>query len=147
MYVSYLGLRVRDLERSVRFYTEVFGLELIQPAGGVHGPFPDPTAALLRDPLSGQRLELNYYPEGTPYGVPYLAGEELDHIGIGVDHLVDTLARLEMWGIRPEAMKHYAGPVLEAGKLKMAYVRDPDGVQLELFEIVGEPARFDPQRY
>lgn len=148
MYLSYFGLRVRDPVRSTRFYEEIFGLVRVSPAEWPPADLSEPLMVLMRDPVSGQRLELNYYPEGNPYAIPYLPGEELDHLGIHVDHLADTLRKLEAWGIRPESMKHYAGPVMERPPMRMAYVRDLDGVQLELFETpAGESGAFDPDQY
>jgi catechol 2,3-dioxygenase-like lactoylglutathione lyase family enzyme len=148
MYLSYFGLRVRDPVRSTQFYSDVFGLVRVHPTEWPPTDLSGPVTVLLRDPLSGQRLELNYYPEGNPYAIPYLPGEELDHLGIRVDRLSTTLQKLEAWGIRPEAMKHFAGPIMDAPSIRMAYVRDPDGVQLELFETPpGEPSEYDPHRY
>ncbi|HUZ79491.1 MAG TPA: hypothetical protein VMV28_02575 [Thermoplasmata archaeon] len=44
-------------------------------------------------------------------------------------------------------MMHQPGPALEAENPKAVYVRDPDGVRLELFETMGAPARIDARRY
>ncbi len=149
MYLSYLGLRVRDIARSIQFYQEVFGLEVIDP-----NPVPaewtgsQAWTALLRDPASGHRLELNYYPTGNPYAVPYAPGEELDHIAFRVDSLDAILDRLKKRGIEPEKMAHYPGPIYAAAGYRVAYVRDPDGFQLELFETPGkEPVPYDPKKY
>ncbi|MCI4370032.1 MAG: glyoxalase, partial [Thermoplasmata archaeon] len=60
MYLSYVGLRVRDLVRSVKFYSEAFDLAPVDP--GELGRV-DPKvrwSILMRDPRSGQRIELNY---------------------------------------------------------------------------------------
>ena len=64
MYLSYVGIRVRDIERSPRFYTSLYALREVsrddnRPGGsGVY--------VLLREKRSGQKLELNWYPEGSP---------------------------------------------------------------------------------
>jgi catechol 2,3-dioxygenase-like lactoylglutathione lyase family enzyme len=146
MYLSYVGFRVRDLPRSVAFYTEVFGLEPVQPDELTR---LDPKAAgaiLLRDPRSGLRIELNYYPPGNPYAVPYNSGEELDHIAFRVDDLEVTLARLEKLGYRSEPMAHYEGPMLAMPSYRMTYVRDPDGMQLELYDAPA-PFEYSGDRY
>ncbi|HKV89799.1 MAG TPA: VOC family protein [Thermoplasmata archaeon] len=146
MYLSYVGLRVRDLPRSVRFYTEVFGLVPVQPEELSR---MDPTATgaiLLRDPNSGARLELNYYPPGTPYAVPYATGEELDHLGFRVDDLDSTLERLATLGCAPEKMEHYSGPILTTPHYRMSYVRDPDGILLEIWDAPG-PRTYAADRY
>jgi catechol 2,3-dioxygenase-like lactoylglutathione lyase family enzyme len=149
VYLSYFGIRVRDPVRAARFYSEVFGLKIVTPDDWRR--VPEKTEArvvLMRDPESGQRLELNYYPEGNPYGTPYIPGEELDHLAFHVDHLDDLLKTLEGWNLRPERMKHYEGAIHDAPGYRVAYVRDPDGVQLELFETMrGQKPQFKHEKY
>jgi len=148
VYLSYFGVRVRELGRSVRFYRDLFGMEVSGSPDWESVPPTQPYTVLLKDPVSGQRLELNYYPPGDPHAVEYDAGEELDHIGFRVDDLQGFLGRLAALGIAPEPMKHFDGPMLETPTLRIAYVRDPDGIQLELFEVrnpTGPP--YDPDRY
>jgi len=148
MYLSYVGIRVRDPPRTAEFYYDVFGLEPIDPAELAAWKPSEPAAILLRDKVSGQRLELNYYPPGNPYAVPYRPGEELDHVAFRVDDLDEVLRRLAARGVQPEKMAHYAGPISEGKRLRMAYVRDPDGIQLELFQSTGtKKPRFTPNDY
>lgn len=146
MYLSYFGVRVRDLPRSVRFYTEVFGLVPTQPEELEQMDPSKPGGILLRDPVSGLRLELNYYPPDSPYAIPYTAGEELDHVAFRVDDLPKTLARLHAMGVPAETMAHYDGATLDTPNYRMAYVRDPDGIQLELYDVPGNPP-YSPDRY
>jgi catechol 2,3-dioxygenase-like lactoylglutathione lyase family enzyme len=146
MYLSYVGVRVRDLPRSIRFYTEGFGLVLVDPNDLAKLDAKLRYAVLLRDPRSGQRIELNYYPPGDPYAVPYAPGEELDHVAFRVDDLPATLERLEKLGHAPERMAHYEGRMLVSSNFRMAYVRDPDGIQLELFDAPGDGA-YSPDAY
>ncbi|HXY46913.1 MAG TPA: VOC family protein [Thermoplasmata archaeon] len=117
---EYAGIRVRDLARSVRFYTEGLGLSAQRTgrmrAGGVWQE--------LRDPESGAMLELNYYP-GDP---PYREGDELDHLGFRVTNLDACLARLVALGARVRI------PPFEEGDVRLAFLSDPDGVWIELYE-------------
>jgi hypothetical protein len=53
---------------------------------------------------------------------------------------------LEGLGYPPERMAHYDGPLSAGPNLRMAYVRDPDGLQLELFDVPG-PGDYSPDRY
>jgi catechol 2,3-dioxygenase-like lactoylglutathione lyase family enzyme len=148
MYLSYVGLRVQDPKRSEAFYQEVFGLEPIDTMDWSTWKPTEPACILLKDPKSGQRLELNYYPPGSPYAVPYRPGEELDHIAFRVDDLRAMLVMLEARGIPYEPMPHYSGPYSEGTRLLMAYVRDPDGIQLELFQSTqGEPVAYRSDSY
>ncbi len=146
MYLSYVGLRVRDLPRSIRFYTEGFGLVPVDPDEPARIDPKVRWAILLRDPRSGQRIELNYYPPGDSYATPYAPGEELDHVAFRVDDLAATLDRLEKLGHAPERMAHYEGRMATTPNYRMAYVRDPDGIQLELFDAPGDGA-YSPSSY
>jgi len=133
MYLAYFGIRVTDLDRSLRFYSELFGLKEVargdrtQDGGGRY--------VLLRDQKSGQKLELNWYPENSSYGVPYSPGEGLDHIAFRVNNVSETLKQLAARGAKAVQLP----PPLREGKgisysFKLAYVLDPDGNWIELVE-------------
>ena len=118
--LEYTGIRVRDLDRAMRFYTEGLGLRPgargRMAAGGVWQE--------LRDPESGAVLELNYYP-GDP---PYREGDELDHLGFRVTDLKTTAARLTALGAKVRI------PPFSEGSVRLAFLSDPDGVWIELYE-------------
>ena len=100
----------------------------------------------MRDPRSGQRIEAQLLPPGDPYAAPYTPGEELDHLAFRVDDLPETLARLAALGHPAERMAHYDGPFQVTPHYRMAYVRDPDGIQIELFDRPGDGA-YAPDEY
>lgn len=118
--LEYTGIRVRDLDRSLRFYTEGLGLRAgpkgRMAAGGIWQE--------LHDPDSGAVLELNYYP-GEPQ---YREGDELDHLGFRVVDLDASIQRLTALGARVRIR-----PFLDAGA-RLAFLSDPDGVWIELYE-------------
>ncbi len=118
--LEYTGIRVRDLVRSARFYVEGLGL-VTGPKGrmAAGGLWQE-----LKDPESGAVLELNFYP-GEP---PYREGDELDHLGFRVDDLAATIARLESLGGRLRI------PPFTEGSEHLAFLSDPDGVWVELYE-------------
>lgn len=124
--MSYCGIRVRDLDRSVKFYTELFGLREV--ARGDHRKYGAGIYVLLRDGKSGQKLELNWYPEGSAYGVPYAPGEGLDHIAFVVDDLKSTYNELLRKGVKPTDVN----PSKTSGWL--AYVKDPDENWIEIYQ-------------
>ncbi|HLQ03997.1 MAG TPA: VOC family protein [Nitrososphaerales archaeon] len=99
MYLGYVGIRVRDLERSLKFYKETFGLEEV--ARGDNIKFGAGLFVLLRDRKSGMKLELNWYPKGSKYDTPYVSGEALDHIAFRVDDMKETYRRLVKKGVEP----------------------------------------------
>jgi catechol 2,3-dioxygenase-like lactoylglutathione lyase family enzyme len=123
MGLIYFGIRVTDLERSLRFYVRGLGLEEMRrgrlPRGG--------RRVLLRDRKTGQRLELNWYPKGSPFAVPYVAGEGLDHLGFSTGHAADLAQHLEAAG-----GKIVLSPTDPNGVRQNFYVTDPDGNWVEL---------------
>ncbi len=63
MVLRYCGIRVLDLERSLKFYNVLFGLKVKRKGKMYHGG----KWILLEDGRSHQRLELNWYPKDSPY--------------------------------------------------------------------------------
>lgn len=125
----YTGLRVRDIERSLRFYTEVIGMEVVEPLESF-----EPTrgkAVTLRSPGSSQLLELNWYEEGSQFGTAYTHGEELDHLGFEVENLQDAVERLEEKGVEVVVRPGTIGATLG---WREAFVKDPDGIWIELVQ-------------
>jgi catechol 2,3-dioxygenase-like lactoylglutathione lyase family enzyme len=130
---NHVGQCVTDLERSKRFYTELFGFTLERE---IHPP-DDLSAKLMRlePPLGftasylvrdGLVLELLHYAaEGRPRPFRERTMDEpgLTHISLSVEDLDAVLARV------PE----YGGEVLEDTNIgRGVFVRDPDGQLLEL---------------
>ncbi|MGI0068526.1 MAG: VOC family protein [Thermoplasmata archaeon] len=117
----YSGLRVRDFERSLRFYRR-FGFRRVAQGTMEHGG----RWAHLVYPGSVHRLELNYYPPKNRFYEPIRRGTEFDHFGF---YSPDPIA----W--KRAALR--AGARLETefveGKHRLVYVRDPDGNWIEVF--------------
>src|SRR3972149_4824460 len=63
MKLLYTGPRVRDLDRSIRFYRQVLGMRLSRRGTMSHGG----RWVELKSPGSHQRLELNWYPPGGKF--------------------------------------------------------------------------------
>ena len=120
MGLEYTGIRVRDLATARRFYCEGLGM-VVEGAGRMDagGLFE-----ALKDPVTGAVLELNFYPD-TP---PYREGDELDHLAFRVDSVDATIARLVGLGAKLRI------PPFRQGRERLAFVSDPDGVWLEIFE-------------
>jgi lactoylglutathione lyase len=131
MGLSYVGIRVTDLERSVRFYTE--GLGLVERKRGTmsHGG----TWVSLRDPGTGVELELNYYPPDSKFATPYVVGEGLDHIGFDVTDARETVERLRAMGGRVAV-----APWVEEGRYWIGFVEDPDGLWVEVQSAIAPAA-------
>jgi catechol 2,3-dioxygenase-like lactoylglutathione lyase family enzyme len=140
----YVGLRVTDLRRSLRFYSGLLGLKEIARGGGTKD-WP-PTWVLLRDPKSGQKLELNWYPKGHMHSVPYVPGEGLDHVGVRVVDVVEMLTKMRKAGVKtPKWPAQMRKGMVAAGGYRavmwststghhIAHVLDPDGNYIELYD-------------
>jgi catechol 2,3-dioxygenase-like lactoylglutathione lyase family enzyme len=153
MWINYFGIRVTDLGRSIDFYTRVFDLVEIARGGNDIQKY-----VLFKDRMSGQRIELNWYGRESEFATPYVAGEGLDHIGVRVKSLDDTLQRLEGLGILPSTKE--LGPLDHQGRPKddddvwvtssghnIAFIKDPDGNFIELYDHPEEPWGSVPDGY
>ena len=127
--LNYTGIRVRDMDESLRFFTGVLGMEVVenrQPTPPTEGE-----VVTLRSPDGSQLLELNWYAEGSRFGPPYVNGEDLDHLGFEVDDLDAALAELSRSGvevlIRPGEIGGEIG-------WREAFVKDPNGIWIELLQ-------------
>jgi lactoylglutathione lyase len=139
MYLSYVGIRVTDLDRSLHFYCRLLGLEVVvrgdnkKIGGGVY--------VLLRDKKSKAKLELNWYPPSSPFASKYVPGEGLDHISFRVESVAEAMAKLKAWGATdvelPEPLQKLAYEGANGGKFHMGYVKDPDGNWIELYDYLG----------
>ncbi len=119
----YFGIRVRSLERSLKFYTKVLGMRVIHKGKMAHGG----VFVHLKKQGSGQRLELNYYPPRNRFYEKYRNGTEMDHIGFWTKDVDRTYANLIGKGA-----KKAVEPFSDDGQ-RLAYVKDPDGIWIELF--------------
>jgi lactoylglutathione lyase len=123
--IRYVGLQVRDLDRSVAFYRDVLGMELRH-----RGKVPETGGELaeLVSPGSPILIELNWYPEGSAFFKgPYRNGDEMDHLAFECDDVEAAYRELLQRGARPGF-----APFREGDSL-LAYVQDPDGIWIELF--------------
>lgn len=153
-WLSDVGVRVTDLQRSIEFYTQLLDLEEL--ARGSDGT---DTYVLFRDRRSGQRLELNHYAESSPFWSEYRAGDGLDHLEVRVRDVPTMVARLRERGIAPATRELWVnravieGPEADPALAKLmdqeiwttkkghrvAYIRDPDGNFVALYDHPEEP--------
>lgn len=123
MRLLHTSVTVRDLEASLRFYTEVLGLEFER-----RRPIPENRAeiAFLRDPESGGRIELTYWEGKSSYD----PGEQLDHLAFQVKDLDGFLAQARARGVKV-AKEPYR---LSGGSGRIAFLLDPNEIWIELIE-------------
>ncbi len=125
MRIMHTMIRVGDLERSIKFYTDVLGMKVLRQNDYPEGKF---TLVFLGygDIATTPVLELTYN-----YGVSeYDLGEGYGHIAIGVDDAAkacDDIRNLDGNVVRE------AGP-MKHGTTIIAFVKDPDGYMIELIQ-------------
>lgn len=119
----YTGIRVKDLKESIKFYTEALGFHVIIRGKMSHH---EGTYVQMRTPTGKQVLELNYYPESSKFYDDYVCGSELDHLGFYVKNVREQYKRLVALGCEP------AVEPFNQGSWVLAFVKDPNGVWLEL---------------
>lgn len=118
-------LRVGDMDRSIRFYTQVMGMKLLRKHDNEEYRY---TLAFIgyQDENEGTVLELTYN-----WGVSeYELGSAYGHIAIEVD---DAAAACETIRQNGGKVIREAGPV-KGGTTVIAFVEDPDGYKIELIE-------------
>ena len=99
MKMNYVGIRVMDLERSMKFYIEVLDLKEVKSGDMTeHGRG---LWVLLQDETTGEKLELYWYPKGSLFDVAYVAGEGVDHIGFEVEDVLYSYEELISNGAEP----------------------------------------------
>jgi len=118
-------LRVGDLERSLKFYTEVLGMKLLRRNDYPDGKF---TLAFVGYGAESETavLELTYN-----WGVgKYELGSAYGHVAIAVDDAYKACDEVRKRGGK---VTREAGP-MKHGTTVIAFVEDPDGYKIELIE-------------
>ena len=123
MRILHTMLRVGDLDRSIKFYTEALGMRVLRTSENTEYKY---TLAFLGydDEDKSAVLELTYnwgveqYDLGTAYG----------HIAIGTDDIYATCDKVRSTGGN---VTREPGPV-KGGSTVIAFVEDPDGYKIEL---------------
>ena len=117
------SITVRSMEESLKFYTEILGLQFER-----RRTIPENHAeiAFVLDPLSGGRVELTHW-DGKDTFEP---GEQLDHLAFEVENLERFLLHVRTKGVRV-AKEPYSLP---GGTSRIAFILDPNDVWIELIE-------------
>ncbi len=122
MGLGYTSIRVKDLKRSVQFYTKRLGMKV----AGRRSWVPGEKVVMLLSKDTGQRLNLMHYSKGCMHYAPYKSGSELDHLMFEVDDAKKLYGSLVAKGA-PVAMELW-----EEDGFAMGFVKDPDGVWIGL---------------
>ena len=118
-------IRVKDIEKSMDFYTKIFGMVLDKKKR-----LDDCWLYFLTDIASGQQIELTYNDETPANG--YDIGTGFGHFAFAVESM-DDFTKL----LKENGYEYLYEPFDLTGKgSKIAFVKDPDGYEIELIEKV-----------
>lgn len=116
-------IRVKDIEKSLKFYTELFGLNLAKKMR-----LEDCTLYFLSDKEGYTQIELTHNDETPSEG--YKIGTGFGHFAFEVESMNEFTKKLHDFGYEylyePFNLPNY--------KFKIAFVKDPDGYEVELIE-------------
>lgn len=119
-------IRVTDLERSIKFYRDGLGFEVVSRNDYPKGKF---TLVFLRssdDPVDGPMIELTHNWETSRYD----RGDAYGHVAYQVDSIEAVQARLRKHGYD---LSWGPGETPSRERV-MAFVDDPDGYEIELLQ-------------
>ena len=114
--------RVNDLERSIKFYREVLGLEEVRRHKSPRGS----ELVFLKAPESEELIEICSFPASGPVQVQ----PDLTHLAFAVDSLEEFDRHLASLG-----MKYSDGPHLKPDGGGIAFVDAPEGYEIELIQM------------
>lgn len=114
-------MRVSDMDQTIRFYTQVLGLEVAERKTSPRGSH----LAFLKVPNSDELIELASFPPSGPVQVQ----PDLVHLAFEVDNLDETMRELNE--------KHVPitdGPTRSSSGSRFIFIDAPDGYEIELIE-------------
>lgn len=112
-------VRVADLEKSLHFYRDALGLELVRRRDFEQGRFTLVYLAAPGQPDAEVELTYNWDPE------VYTGGRNFGHLAFGVDDIYAACERLQKHGVQ------ILRPPRDG---RMAFVRSPDQISIELLQ-------------
>lgn len=116
-------LRVGNLEKSIQFYTHIMGMKLLRQKDYPDGKF---TLAFVGygDEKNNSVIELTHNWDTTNYTI----GNGFGHLAIAVSDVYAACDKIREQGGN---IIREAGP-MNAGTTIIAFVKDPDGYEIEL---------------
>jgi catechol 2,3-dioxygenase-like lactoylglutathione lyase family enzyme len=139
--VGHTGITVSDLDRSIAFYREVLG-QRVSPKGRLEGPFFETLTGVAGARIdvafvsaSNHMLELLHFVTPERHEAPRMRPNDPGflHICLKVKDIEQIVAAIRRYGFEGTSaiLTVPGGP---AKGMRAIYVRDPDGVCLELID-------------
>jgi lactoylglutathione lyase len=120
--LNHTRYRVSDLERTVKFYKEVLGLQELRRHKSPRGS----ELVFLKAAQSEELIEICSFPASGPVKVQ----ADLTHLGFEVDSLEGFGRHLAALGL-----KYSDGPTMRPGGGGFAFIDAPEGYEIELIEV------------
>ena len=120
--LNHTRYRVSNLERTIRFYKDVLGLQEVRRSKSPRGS----ELVFLKAPQSEELIEICSFPASGPVHVQ----PDLTHLGFEVESLEEFGRHLASLGL-----KYSEGPTLRPGGGGFAFIDAPEGYEVELIEI------------
>lgn len=119
-------VRVKDLDKSIDFYTRLLGMKLLRRTDYPSGEF---TLAFVGygDEASDTVIELTH---NWGQEEPYDLGSGFGHLAVGVPDIYGTCEQLAKEAV---SIPRPPGPMKHGGSV-IAFIEDPDGYKIELIE-------------
>ena len=118
-------LRVGDLQRSIDFYTQVMGMQLLRKTENPEYKYTLAFVGFGKNPEHAE-IELTYN-----WGIDsYEIGTAFGHLALGVPDVHGACEKIKAAGGK---VTREAGPV-KGGTTIIAFVTDPDGYKIELIQ-------------
>ena len=119
-------VRVGDLERSVKFYTDMLGMKELRRRDVPDGKYTLSFVGYAEESTGAAVVELTYN-----YGTEeYDIGTGFGHLAIGMPDVAGACTKIKAAGGK---VSREAGPV-KFGTTIIAFVEDPDGYKIELVQ-------------
>jgi lactoylglutathione lyase len=118
--------RLNDLEKSVKFYKEILGLEEVRRHKSPRGS----ELAFLKAPGSEELIELCYFPSSGAVQVQ----PDLTHLAFEVENLEAFGKHLAAHGL-----KYSDGPTMKENGGGFAFIDAPEGYEIELIQVSRQP--------
>jgi len=113
--------RVNDLEKTVKFYRDILGLEEVRRNTSPRGS----ELVFLRVPGSDYLFEFTRFPGSGPVQVQ----PDLTHLAFEVDNLEEF-----SWHLERHGLKFSDGPTTSSTGTKFAFIDAPEGYEIELIQ-------------